>query len=78
MNFLENVEIIKAKFTIEGYKEISNEIEDLQIALGTSGEVFASLVFYFNNIKNNKATLYLTAKIEIDEIIKYGKSIDYI
>ena len=78
MNFLENVEIIKTRFEIEGFKEISKEIEDLQIAGGTPGEVFVSIAYYLSNVKNNKTILYSIAKSEIDEIIEYAKSINYL
>lgn len=78
MKFLETFETIKAKMQKGGFTIEAEKILQCQIALGTPGEVFACITFHLNNLYINSSPAYIIAKEEIDEIIKYAKSINYI
>jgi hypothetical protein len=78
MNYPEKIEIIKNKFQQNGFNKDADEIKNCQEVLGTPGEVFACISFFLNTIRKNNTEAYQIAKEEIDAIIEYAKSINYI
>lgn len=77
-NFIELVEKIKIEFSRKGFENKWIILEQIIIEGGTIGEKFAGISFHLNNVKKNKYELYGLAKNEIDEIINYAKSINYL
>lgn len=77
-DFLKKVENIKEKLTEGHYKELSDILLEVQLSSGTIGEVFAGVAFNLKKIKEENNNAYNLAKDDIDNIISYAKSINYL
>jgi hypothetical protein len=77
-NWVERVNIVKQKFADNGFTVESDEILNCQLMLGTPGEIFTRISHHLNEQRNLNSNCYMVAKYEIDDIISYAKSINYL
>jgi len=78
MNYPEKINTILHKLTQHGFLKDADAITDCQVALGTPGEVFSCIAFHLNNLRKNNSNAYQIVKDEIDDVINYARSINYI
>lgn len=77
-DYLKKVELIRNKLAKGGFEDLSERIFEAQSSCGTLGESFAGVAFILNQIKKESQGAYFHAIDEIDEIINYAKSINYL
>jgi cation transport regulator ChaC len=77
-DFLNKVEYVRDALNEGGYPELAKQILDVQLSGGTPGEVFAGIAYYLNKMKDEHSQAYLLAREQIDEIIQYARSINYL
>ncbi len=78
MNWIDQINAIRAKLSNAGYVDTVSEITNAQMVLGTAGEMFLSVMDVLMKIKESNTNEYLIAKKEIEALIEYGKSINYL
>lgn len=78
MNWVDTLKTIYQKLDTKGFNHISKEIQDEQLAGGTSGEIFTLVLFKLTSIKDHQPEVYAVIKDETDWMIAYGRTIGYI
>lgn len=78
MNWYNTLKDIYQKLEDAGYPEIKKDIHEGQLSGGTGGEIFLIVLTKLIELKRNNPKVYVIVKKEIDELIIYGKSINYL
>ena len=78
MDWINKIEIIISKLEEFGYFESIDKINDAKMILGTPGEMYMEVLTILLNIKNKNGDEYKLISKEIEELISYGNSINYI
>ena len=72
------IDSIKEMWNESKFEKVRNELLGLQMQAGTPGELLSTVTSFLNDLTINYRDAYGKAKSEIDEIIRYAKSIGYI
>jgi hypothetical protein len=78
MNWIEIVVKIKEKLVFHGFNQLFEKILVAQMVLGTPGEMYIEVMNVLLEIKKTKGQEYELIKYEIEELINYGRSINYL
>jgi len=74
----QQIESLRKKLTMNDFPELANLILQYQTELGTPGEVFQKVCYSLNAECSSGSNAYKAAKEEIDTILDYGRSINYL
>ena len=78
MNWYSTLKDIYQKLEASGYNEIKEDIYEGQLSGGSGGEIFLIVLTKLIYIKKINPVAYDLIKKEIDELVTYAKSIDYL
>lgn len=77
MDWIKKVVLIKKKLSKHGFNDVVARITAAQMVLGTPGEMFREVINELLNLKKDSPDTYRTIEKEVQELIEYGKSINY-
>lgn len=77
MDWIKKVVLIKKKLSLHGYNDVASRITNAQMVLGTPGEMFLEVMNELLNLKKHSPDTYQIVENEVQELIEYGKSINY-
>ena len=77
MNWIKTVNQIKNKLEDKGLTSSCNRILDAQMILGTPGEMYLEIINVLLDWKNNNTEEYQLIRKETEELLNYGRSINY-
>jgi len=78
MNWHKVLKNIYHKLELSGFQVIKDDIHEGQLSGGTSGEIFSIVLSKLLEIKRSNKEVYQLVEIEIEEFIRYAKSINYL
>jgi hypothetical protein len=77
MNWIAKVVSIKEKLTQHGFIERVAKINRALLVLGTPGEMYLEVMAQLVAIKNESPKEFELIENEVNELIEYGRSINY-
>lgn len=77
MDVFKKIEFIKKKLEEHNFNEVYEEVKNSQTG-GTPGETFMSVLYKLLDLKKSNIEAYKLVEEEIEEIISYAKSINYL
>lgn len=77
MDWVKIIITIKEKLLLHGYKQTADRITYAQMSLGTPGEMYLEVMNELLVIKKQSAKEYELIRSEMDQLLDYGKSIEY-
>lgn len=77
MDWIATVGSIKNKLTAHGFNDTASRITEAQMVLGTPGEMYLEVMNVLLYIKKNHTAEYQLIEREVNELLDYGKSINY-
>jgi hypothetical protein len=77
MNWIENVKTIKLKLQTAGFMNLVDSITNAQMTLGTPGEMYLEVMNVCMAIKKDDKIAFDLIKHEVEELLVYGKKIEY-
>jgi hypothetical protein len=78
MDWIKKLADIKSVLIENGFSNVVDEIINSQLVLGTSGEMYLSVMTVLMKLKDKHSDAYVLVKNDIEDLIVYGKSINYI
>lgn len=77
MDWIATVVSIRNKLTEHGFSDTASRITEAQMVLGTPGEMYLAVMNELLHIRKNHTTEYQLIEREVNELLDYGKSINY-
>ena len=77
MDWIQVLDVIKARLEAYGYTDTVNKLIDAQLILGTPGEMYMEVMNELVELKHAFPDQYGLIKNEIQSLLDYGKSIGY-
>jgi hypothetical protein len=69
---------IKNKLSLHGYGMTVKRLNDAQMILGTPGEIYLEVMGELLKLRRESCPEYELVKMEVEELIRYGRSINYL
>jgi hypothetical protein len=78
MDWIAKLTNIKNTLMNNGFSNIVDEIVNSQLILGTSGEMYLNVMSVLIELKDKQKDAYVLIKTDIEDLILYGESINYL
>lgn len=78
MNWHNTLKEIFQKLELSGYNKIKEDLHEGKLSGGTGGEIFSIVLTKLIDIKRHNPDVFRVIEKEIEEFIRYAKSINYL
>lgn len=78
MNWHNTLKEIYQKLEVSGFNAIKVDIHEGQLSGGTGGEIFSIVLTKLIDIKRHHPDAFCVIENEVEEFIRYAKSINYL